>query len=114
MIEFTLVVSSCIFWAVDNQRMIGELPAPLLNVVWDIWNRCLEIVVEIIERGVKEGIFASCDPWETANVLWLLANGLIQTEADGHRREHRGGSLEALVDRAFSLVVRGMMAGSHR
>lgn len=103
-----------IFWAVDNQRMIGELPAPLLNVVWDLWNRCLEIVVEIIGRGIKDGIFAPCDPRETANVLWLLANGLIQTEADGQRREHRAGSPEALVDRAFSLVVRGMKAGTVR
>jgi len=97
-----------IFWAVDNQRMIGELPEPLLDAVWDIWKRCLAIAVEIIERGVKEGAFLAGDPWQTATLLWVLANGLIQSESDPHRRELRGSSLEELVDHAFALVVRGM------
>lgn len=99
-----------IFWAVENQRMIGELPEPLLEVVWDLWKRCLAIAVEIIENGVKSGVFRPCDPWETASLLWVLANGLIQTESDPHRRELRHSTLEQLIDDAFSLVVRGMSA----
>jgi len=97
-----------IFWAVENQRMIGELPEPLLVDVWDIWKRCLAIVVEVIERGVKEGSFRPADPWQTASLLWVVANGLIQSEGDPNRRELRGSSLEELVDDAFALVVRGM------
>ena len=97
-----------IFWAVENQRMIGELPEPLLEVVWDLWKRCLAIAVEIIESGVKAGAFRPCDPWETASLLWVLANGLIQTEGDSHRRELSHSTLEQLIDDAFALVVRGM------
>ncbi len=97
-----------IFWAVENQRMIGELPEPLLEVVWDLWKRGLAIAVEIIENGVKAGAFRPCDPWQTASLLWVLANGLIQSESDPHRRELRHSTLEELIDDAFSLVVRGM------
>lgn len=99
-----------IFWAVENQRMIGELPEPLLEVVWDLWKRCLAIAVEIIDNGIKAGAFRPCDPLETASLLWILANGLIQSESDPHRRALRQSSLEQLIDDAFSLVVRGMSA----
>ncbi len=99
-----------IFWAVENQRMIGELPEPLLEIVWDLWKRGLAIAVEIIENGVKAGAFRPCDPWQTASLLWVLANGLIQSESDPHRRELRHSTLEQLIDDAFSLVVRGMSA----
>ncbi len=99
-----------IFWAVENQRMIGELPEPLLEIVWDLWKRGLAIAVEIIENGVKAGAFRPCDPWQTASLLWVLANGLIQSESDPHRRELRHSTLEEVIDDAFSLVVRGMSA----
>ena len=99
-----------IFWAVENQRMIGELPEPLLEIVWDLWKRGLAIAVEIIENGVKVGAFRPCDPWQTASLLWVLANGLIQSESDPHRRELRHSTLEEVIDDAFSLVVRGMSA----
>lgn len=101
-----------IFWAVENQRMIGALPDSLVEVVRNLWRNCLEIVVEMIENGVKGGIFRPCNAWETANLLWIVANGLVQTETDPERRALRGGSLEEIVTNAFSLVVRGMRAES--
>ena len=99
-----------IFWAVENQRMIGELPEPLLEVVWDIWKSCLAIAVEVIEQGVKSGAFRPCDPWQNASLLWVLANGLIQSESDPTRRELRHATLEEQIEHAFGLVVRGMRA----
>jgi AcrR family transcriptional regulator len=99
-----------IFWAVENQRMIGELPEPLLEIVWDLWRRGLAIAVEIIENGVKVGAFRPCDAWQTASLLWVLANGLIQSESDPHRRALRHSTLEEQIDDAFSLVVRGLSA----
>ena len=80
-----------IFWAVENQRMIGALPDSLVEVVRNLWRNCLEIVVETIEDGVKGGIFRPCNAWETANLLWYVANGLVQPETDPERRALGGG-----------------------
>lgn len=40
--------------------------------------RALEVLVEVIEAGVKDGsIRADANPWLTATLLWALSNGVI-------------------------------------
>ena len=63
-----------IFWAIENQRLIGELPEKLVRAVTDVWTRCLQILSDQISRGVREGSFRDCDPWEMANIFWIVAN----------------------------------------
>src|SRR5262249_58609005 len=70
-----------IFWALENQAVIGELPEGVLEEVTRLWQSCLQILAEIVEVGIAEGSIARCDAWEAANVLWTLANGLIQSDA---------------------------------
>ncbi len=41
-------------------------------------NRVLSLVVEVIERGVREGIFEAENPKRCAIVLWATIHGLIQ------------------------------------
>jgi len=98
-----------IFWAVENQPVIGELPPAVLDEVTRLWEQCLRVPAEIIERGIREGVFRSCDPWEVANILWVLANGLIETEAVSARRELRGRPLPDVFDDALELFMRGLL-----
>ena len=35
------------------------------------------VVAKVVEQGVKEGVFAPCDPMLTADVLWSAALGVI-------------------------------------
>jgi TetR/AcrR family transcriptional regulator, cholesterol catabolism regulator len=99
-----------IFWAVENQRLIGDVPEDLLRVVTDVWRRCLEILATQIERGVEAGLFRACDAWQTANTLWILANGLIQAETDPARRSNLGGERGEAFANAIELLIRGLMA----
>jgi hypothetical protein len=69
-----------IFWALENQAVIGELPPGVVEEVARLWENCLRILADVIERGAKEGTFARCDAWEVANILWTVANGLLQAE----------------------------------
>lgn len=101
-----------IFWALENQGFIGGLPAPLVAAVTDVWTRCLEILAGQIERGVREGCFRPCDPIQVANVFWVLANGLIQTEESAERRALRGGALEPLFELSLDLLLRGLLPAS--
>ena len=100
-----------IFWAIENQSVIGELPQGVVDEVSRLWARCLEILAEIIERGVKDGSFAECDSWEMANVLWTMANGLIQTETSSTRRKLRRAPLEQTFEDAIRVFLRGLASG---
>jgi len=97
-----------IFWAIENQSVIGELPASMVEQVTEIWERNLSVLAQIVEDGVRDGAFRDYDPWETANILWTLANGIIQTEHSGPRRRVRRRPLDRVFEDAIDLVLRGL------
>lgn len=97
-----------IFWAIENQSVIGELPSTVLDQVARLWEQCIQIVAELIENGVKQGEFRECNSWEVAHLLWTIANGLIQTEHSATRRRLRRTSLDEAFDDALELVLRGL------
>ena len=97
-----------IFWAIENQAVIGELPPGVIEEVTRLWEQCVNIVAAIVRRGVDEGEFRECDPWEVADILWTLANGLIQTESSPARQRLRRRSLEEAYADAIELVLAGL------
>ncbi len=97
-----------IFWAIENQAVIGELPSGVLEEVTRLWESSLRIVAETVSEGVEHGEFMPCDPWEVANILWTIANGLIQTETSATRRRIRRRPLEETFVDAIELVLRGL------
>ena len=97
-----------IFWALDNQGLIGVLPPALVGQVTALWESCLRILADVIEDGVKSGEFAPCDGWEVANLLWTVANGLIQTDHVMPRKELRHKPLDVMFDDGLELFLRGL------
>jgi AcrR family transcriptional regulator len=100
-----------IFWAIENQPVIGELPAGVVEEVARLWEQCVGIVEGVIEQGLREGHFAECDPWEVANLLWTIANALIQTETSSTRRKLRRVPLDRAFEDAIETVLRGLAPG---
>ena len=66
------------------------------------------ILADVIERGTKDGTFGRCDAWEVANILWTVANGLIQTELVTTRRELRRRKLDRVFEDTVELFLRGL------
>jgi AcrR family transcriptional regulator len=99
-----------IFWALENRGLIGAVEESLVRAVTDVWQRCLQILADQIERGVREGLFRPCDPWEIANIFWIVGNGLLQTDFDPARRALRPGDLEKVFEDALDLLLRGLRA----
>jgi hypothetical protein len=97
-----------IFWALENQQVIGELPEGVLLEVTRLWQSCLQILAEIVEVGIREGSIEECNPWEAANLLWTLANGLIQSEASPAHRRIRERPLEDAFVAAIDMVLSGL------
>ena len=86
----------------------AEHPEGVLEEVTRLWQSCLQILAEVVQQGIDEGTLAPRDPWEVANVLWTLANGLIQGEASPpHRRIRKRPLAETFVS-AIDLVLAGL------
>jgi len=97
-----------IFWAIENQAVIGELPPDVVQEVVRLWEESLGILAGIIDRGIEQGVFVRCDAWEVAGILWTLANAIIRTERSAAHRSLRRSALEPFFDDAIALVVRGL------
>ena len=97
-----------IFWAMENQQVIGELTPEAVKQVTSLWSECLRILADAIQDGVEHGSFAPCDPWEMANIFWTVANGLIRTEHLGAQRRLRRSRLDRIFQDAVELLLRGM------
>jgi AcrR family transcriptional regulator len=99
-----------IFWAIDNQRLIGELPPNLVAKVTEVWKQALGLLAEVIERGIAAGELAACDPWLTANVVWVGANAVIQTLEVPARRELWERDVAKVYGETIELYLRGLAA----
>ncbi|MDP6980910.1 MAG: TetR/AcrR family transcriptional regulator [Myxococcota bacterium] len=97
-----------IFWAVDNQSLIGGLPDDALRDVSKLWEGSLEILKGVLDRGVAEGELEACDTWEVSYILWTMANGLIQSEFIAPRRELRRRPLQDVYRDGIEMVIAGL------
>jgi len=103
-----------IFWAIENQPVIGELPEGVLEEVIRLWENCLRILAETVQAGVDDGVFRACDPWEVSDLLWTLANALIQTDTSPPHRDLRRRPLAESFTAAIDLVLDGLQAPARR
>ena len=100
-----------IFWALENQAVTGDLPKQAVAAVIRLWEDCLRILADVIRSGVDSGEFGACDTWEVANILWTVANGLLQTEQVGPRRALLGAKTpEQAFHDMVELFLRGLAA----
>jgi len=97
-----------IFWAVDNQSVIGQLPESVVDEVSRLWEASLSILEEVLTRGVDDRELADCDTWAAANILWTVANAVIQSDGTEARRKLRRGSLEDLYEQTLDTMIAGL------
>ena len=103
-----------IFWAIDNESVIGELPREVIEKIASFWEENLKVLNGVLEDGVRTGAFVPCDTWEIANVLWSIANSLIESDSTKARRQIRRRPLEPLYNHAIDTVIRGILADPQR
>jgi len=99
-----------IFWAIDNQSVIGDLPGPVIDEVTQLWEQSLQILDRVLRQGVEQGELRDCDTWAVANIMWTMANAIIQSEATLARRNLRKRPLEVVFQTAFESLLRGLKA----
>lgn len=103
-----------IFWAVDNESVIGDLPKDVVEMVAEFWESNLNVTHSALIDGVESGEFVPCDTWEIAHVLWSIANSLIEYDNTKARRKIRRRPLEPLYLHAVDTLVRGILTDPSR
>ncbi len=103
-----------IFWAIDNQSVIGDLPGEVVAEVARLWKESLGVLSAVLSSAIRQGDLNECDTWEVANILWTTANGLIQSDSIQARRELRGQPLEDVFHDAIRLILQGLATPSSR
>lgn len=103
-----------IFWAVDNESVIGDLPRDVIEQIADYWEINLNIIDEVLRFGVEQGEFEVCDTWEIANILWSVSNSLIESDNTKARRQIRRRPLEPLFMHAVDTIIRGILTEPSR
>lgn len=103
-----------IFWAVDNESVIGELPREVIEKIATFWELNLNITHDVLTDGVKSGEFVDCDTWEIAHVLWSIADSLIESDNTKARRQIRRRPLEPLFMHAIETLIRGILTDPTR
>jgi AcrR family transcriptional regulator len=97
-----------IFWAIDNQSVIGDLPGPVIDEVTRLWEQSLQILEGVLRRGVAVGELRECDTWAVANIMWTVANSIIQSEGTLARRDLRKRPLDQVFRAAIGTLLRGL------
>ena len=97
-----------IFWALENESVIGVLPDAVVAQVTELWGTCLRLLADVLERGARDGRFRAHDSWQVANVLWTLVNGLIEGDHAPAAAKLRDRALEGVVEDAIELILRGL------
>lgn len=99
-----------IFWAVDNEQIIGELPREMLDRIEATWRVNVERVRGIVEEGVRRGELLPCDSWNLVHTIFLLGSTLIDTDQTRIRRRLRNQPLEHSYLYSVEMILRGAMA----
>lgn len=77
--------------------------------------QCLEIVAQVVNKGIEEGIFRKdIEPKEIAAILWTNSNGIIQFlhnhQCDPEMEKRMGIHRENLLYRSWELTLSAMRA----
>ncbi len=103
-----------IFWAVDNESVIGDLPRDVIEKIGDFWEQNLNVTHAVLVAGVESGEFVECDTWEIATIIWTVADGLIESDNTKARRQIRRRPLEPLYMHAIETIMRGILTDPTR
>jgi AcrR family transcriptional regulator len=98
-----------IFWAIDNEAVIGELPRELAERVSNFWKESLRVLQKILDEGIERGDFIDCDTWQTAHTFWTVATAIIEHDGTRGRRKIRQRPLQEIYDHSIELILRGIL-----
>jgi AcrR family transcriptional regulator len=95
-------------------EMMQKVSLELRQRVAEQERACLDVVAQIVARGIDEGIIPPVDPVETAVIFWGTVTGIILLSLGGSQTVLVQRSRERIIEQAVSVLYRGVrtLAGS--
>jgi len=90
-------------------------PDELFRQCVDRAKESMQMLCEVIEKGIEDGVFRRVNPWAFANILWSTVNGIIMNYEQGpfYRDEILRLPLQEMLREALDLALNGLrVAGS--
>jgi hypothetical protein len=83
------------------------------KITIDLCDRCelsakesLSMVASVVQKGIDQGVFHVCNPWEVAIMLWTCQNGIILL---GERGDDQVLQLQTSMEKIHDLFVESMI-----
>ncbi len=84
----------------------------LLRECLDSARECMQILNDVIEKGIADGVFRKVNAWAFANILWSTVNGIIMHYEQGplYRDEILRLPLQEMLEEGLDLALNGLRA----
>ena len=89
-------------------EIIAQCTPELRDRVAELERSCLQVVVDLVDRAVREGIIPDTDPWAVAGIFLGTATGIILLSMGGSQSVFSKETLESLVKNAIWTLWRGL------
>jgi len=91
-----------------------RVPEELLRECMDSARECMQVLSDVIEKGIENGVFRKVNPWAFANILWSTVNGIIMHYEQGplYRDEILRLPLREMLQEALDLALNGLRASN--
>jgi AcrR family transcriptional regulator len=96
---------SRIFFFMEHRDVARQIPRELIQANLEKGMRNFQCFMEIIQKGIEQGIFAQIDPWRAAWAFWGATNGVLFLFEDELNREMIGMDVEELVYYTIDLFI---------
>ena len=91
-----------------SPEIIANCTPGLRERVADLERACLKVMVEFVERAVREEVIPPTDPWEVAGIFLGAAAGIILLSMGGSQTVFTKKTLESLVKKAIRTLWKGL------
>jgi TetR/AcrR family transcriptional regulator len=87
-----------------------RVPDELLRECMDSARECMQVLSDVIDKGMESGLFRKVNPWAFANILWSTVNGIIMHYEQGplYRDEILMLPLREMLLEALDLALNGL------
>ncbi len=93
-----------------QERLREDLVDEINRIIFD----CLSEVVDMIERGVKEGVFSVKDPMIEAVLIWSLIGSALRKTTDNPRAAFLGIQWETMKSALKEKILGGLKMGAQQ
>lgn len=97
-----------IIFSESTPEIIANCSVEVALRVAELERACLNVVVGLVERAIREGSIQPVDPWEAAGIFVGTATGIVLLSMGGSQTVFSKSTLETLARNAIRTYWRGL------